>query len=218
MCSIPVCNRLSLVQARPQKRWLCFQLRSQLFPLCPTWGLCTLRLRSSWSPQLQKSLPRCFRHSQRSHVWQPVWCVQYVIIEDRLNICTSVVICYQTSLLWFLQSLVCPRVCKCALGMFRHRLGPESRSFPESITDHTSPQKQHFDYFNVTSVQHSRHIRDHFASPGNYMDITLWPLGTAWRHICTSLDQKDTKFTVYFPLLTSHVPWYEGPRKQFSNL
>ena len=33
-----------------------------------------------------------------------------------------------------------------------------------------------------------------------------------------SLDQKDTKFTVYFPLLTSHVPWYEGPRKQFSNL
>ena len=36
--------------------------------------------------------------------------------------------------------------------------------------------------------------------------------------LSTSLDQKDTKFTVYFPLLTSHVPWYEGPRKQFSNL
>ena len=137
MCSIPVCNRLSLVQARPQKRWLCFLLRSRLFPLCPTWGSCSLRLRSSWSPQLQKSLPRCFRHSQRSHVWQPVHCV---IIEDCLNVCTSVVICYQTSLLWFLQSLVCPRVCKCALGKFRHHLGPESRSFPESITDHTCPQ------------------------------------------------------------------------------
>ena len=39
------------------------------------------------------------------------------------------------------------------------------------------------------------------------------------RHwVLNILDQKDTKFTVYFPLLTSHVPWYEGPRKQFSNL
>ena len=36
--------------------------------------------------------------------------------------------------------------------------------------------------------------------------------------ITSSLDQKDTNFTVYFPLLTSHVPWYEGPGKQFSNL
>ena len=41
-------------------------------------------------------------------------------------------------------------------------------------------------------------------------------LPSAW--VCSSLDKKDTKSTVYFALLTSHVPGYEGPRKQFSNL
>ena len=59
---------------------------------------------------------------------------------------------------------------------------------------------------------------------GTHLSLKATNISSITRNytICTtvliSLDKKDTKFTVYFPLLTSHVPWYEGPKKQFSNL
>ena len=111
-------------------------------------------------------------------------------------------------LLWNELSTYIPRLLYGGNNLRRHHL----HHYRHQTQDH--PLRHNF--------QHIDGLKEMFRSLITFYVCLMFTNLTIWLRaglaITSSLDQKDTKFTVYFPLLTSHVPWYEGPRKQFSNL